>query len=210
MAARRLPSLLAAVLSAGLVLAAPAAHAERVVTKDAVGDAVTITYHQDPESEEEVLAPAPDEKIVDITHTVVQHRPHQMRVTVRFRDLEIVHRSASDWLIAKIRVATPQANYWLGAGISRRPGEMSLFEGRHRHVECRGMDWSLDEQTDRLVASVPRTCLGAPRWVRVGVRVDRAVAAPETAPAERFFDDGHRAGSALWNGVAEGPKVFVG
>ena len=36
-------------------------------------------------------------------------------------------------------------------------------------VKCRGIGWSIDYGADLVRASVPRRCLGRPKWVHVGM-----------------------------------------
>lgn len=210
MTARHLPSLLAVVLSAGLVLFGPASHADRSVTADAPSDALLVSFDESPGSTGFSTAPAPDQSSVDITRTVVQHRTDRLRVTVRFRDLELTRRA---FHFTSLRVLTPEAGYDLDVeNLTGRDGSAELRRGS-RTVECRGLRSSMDEDTDRVVVSVPTACLSAPRWVRIGVaaiEVDADLTPQPSGEMQVFADDGHRPGRISENSIAKGPKVFAG
>src|SRR6478735_739822 len=91
--------LLAVLVPITAALVAPAAaHAERVVTEDAVSAAQTIRS----DAEEEVFTPAPEHAAADITRTVVMHGEQRIQVRVHLRDLERTLPSA-----AYVKVRTP-------------------------------------------------------------------------------------------------------
>lgn len=212
MPSRSLTRLLAVLLPAGLVLAGPAAHADRLVTQDAAGDVLAITFSDgdgDGTGEEQMI-PAPDVTTVDITRTVVQHRPNRLTVTVGYRDLEVrrgeVHLSA-------IRVQTPRGGYWVHVGNLIGKKMSGELQKGPRTIECEGLRWSVDERSDKVTASVPTTCIGAPRWVQVGtgaITVDSSAMTPEAEQMIFFADDGHRASRMSVNSIAKGAKVFAG
>ena len=210
MTARHLPALLAVVLSTGLVLAGPAAHADRVVTDDAASDALLVSFGESREDPEFSTVPAPDQTSVDVTRTVVQHRTDRLRVTVRFRDLQLNRRA---FHFTSLRVLTPATTYTVDVeNLTGRGGAAELRRGS-RTVECRGLRSSMDEVTDRVVLSVPTACLSAPRWVRIGVaaiEVDSDLTPEPSGEMQVFADDGHRAGRISENSIAKGPRVFAG
>ena len=214
MISRRSTPLLAALLSAAALLAPTAAHAERSVTEDAAADVLGITYSAAEDgSEAEVTAPAPEETSVDITRTVVQHRTDRLRLTVSHRDLVLRRRTVH---FTAFRVVTPRASYWLHVGDMSyvgAPGDGAGLSRGGRPIECPGLRWSQDEDADKVMASVPTTCVGSPRWVRVGVgavELDSRAMQSESPEMLTFVDDGHRPGSIAQNSIAKGPKVFAG
>lgn len=211
MTARHLAPLLAIVLSAGLVVSGPAAHADRSVTEDAAADVLVVSFDESGDGTEDFsTAPAPDQTTVDITRTVVQHRTDRLSVTVRYRDLEL---RRDPFHFTSVRVVTPAAGYTLDVqNLTGRRGAAELRRGS-RVVECRGLRWSMDEDTDRVTVSVPTACLAAPRWVRVGVaaiELDSGLLSEESGEMQVFGDDGHRDGRISQRSIAKGPKVFAG
>ena len=65
----------------------------------------------------------------------------------------------------------------------------------------------------RAVITIPTSCLGAPRWVQVGVGVAsiETVITPEGAEQLVVFaDDAHRAGTIGDENLTKGPKVRRG
>src|SRR5689334_43987 len=80
----RLGPRLVALLLPALLLAPAAAHAERVVTDDAVGDADVVGWLADEDAE---LPPTPDPSPADIARTVAAHGVRRLSVTVRFVEL---------------------------------------------------------------------------------------------------------------------------
>lgn len=196
--------LLAVLLSATVLMGTPvAAHAERVVTQDAVGDAVEVTF----DGEEEQFAPAPDAPAVDVTRTVVDHRGHRMRVSVHVQDL-----TATPWHVTVIRVRTPDRRFSIEVERTRsRPRGVATLSGRGPHIACPGLRWSFDRDRDRVTASVPTTCIGTPRWVRIGagaVSINEPTGDPTSASA--FADDGNRPGLVSEGDLRLGPKVRRG
>lgn len=203
--------LLAVVLTATAALGAPtAAHAERAVTQDPAGDAVLVDTTTEPAPDAEggqiPSTPAPEFTAVDITRTVVDHRADRLRVTVRFRDLR-----STQLHFTAIRVRTPQRRF--GIDIERMRGRSqgaaTLTGAGGRTVECRGLRWSIDNDTDRVVASLPTSCLDAPRWVQVGVGAISLDSALGSGVEEVFADDGQRA-DAIRDNLKKGPKVRRG
>ncbi len=203
--------LVAALLPAALLLPA-AAHAEKVVTKDAVGDSslVEVRDSETGTDDDVVLTPAPEETATDIVRTVVALGRPRLRITVHLRDL-VVSSDTETY----VRVATPRGEY--NVSISKAPGsraDASLRRKRGSEVECRGLRAALDGAEDTVDLSVPTRCIGGPRWVQVGVGVVRSAAPPAGTPTPTepmlFADDGHRDGDIRADDVAKGPKVRRG
>lgn len=194
--------LLAVLLPVTALLLPAAAHAEKVVTEDAVGDAVS--YTESPDGSPQFL-PAPDYAGVDIVRTAVDHGEHRLRVTVRFRALE-----RDPFQFTPIRVITPRGNYDLL--VERLGGKPIATLGRGRkEVDCRGVKAKVDLGSDTVTTSLATSCLGTPRWVQVGVG---AVALTEDPSSPEmlavFADDGHRDGTIRESTIKKGPRVRRG
>lgn len=202
----RLTTRLVAVLAPAVVLLPAAAHAEKVVTHDAVADAVQADLAEETETPE--FVPAPDEASTDIVRTVAAYGDTRLSVTVHFRDL--VNTYAQDLFV---RIVTPQGSYDLG--VSRIPGSRvgaAISRGRGDEDNCRGLRAGFDGGADTMSISVPSACLDDARWVRLGVGAIgfvEPVGGELPDPFALFADDAHRDGSIRDN-IAKGPKVRRG
>ena len=198
----RLGSRLSAVLIAAALLLPAAAHAETVVTEDATGDARAWTAYQ-----EFQYVAAPGEASVDVTRTAASFGQRRLSVAVHFRDLEV--RAHHQTLV---RVWTPRGAYDVTAERpSARRATVSFGRKGADARRCRGLSVTYDGAADTVVLSVPARCIGAPRWVRLGVE---ATATPRTNPdnpSTVFFlaDDGHRDGMRE-DSIGKGPRIRRG
>jgi hypothetical protein len=199
--------LLALLLPATLLALPAAAHAERVVTRDATGDVVSTSDDVLLDTGEELVA-APDNTSADITRTVVDHRVGRLRVTVSLRD---VRRSFSDTLHMRLRTSEGNAQLL----VERRGGQTyTMLLGRRGSKDCGGLLSTVDATADKVVVTVPTACIEDPRWVQVGLgmisfAVDHL---PDTGDRLTVFVDvAHRTGFDTGrDGLVLGPKVRRG
>ena len=197
----------AALLAPVAILLPAAAHAEKVVTEDAVGDARKVNWLQEDVETDPLFVPAPEESSVDITRIVVAHGDRRLSITVLFRDL--VRINDHDTFI---QLDTPsQGRFRLG--VAKEAGSRTgvSLESRRGDLECRGLRGSLVREDDAVRLSVPTACIGSPRWVQLGVGAIGVTMPDEQDPTdfELYADDGHRA--TLSNrSLGKGPKVFRG
>ena len=196
--------LLAALLLAAALLPG-AAHAEKVVTQDVVGDVMQADLAS--ELDEPVWVPAPDEVSTDIVRTGAAYGDTRLSVTVHFRDL-LNTRYQEMYL----RILTPKGPFVLGA--ARYPGtrvEPAIMRGGGRELECRGLRAKFDGGADTMSVSVPASCLDDARWVRLGVGATGfdmpETEMPETLPF--YGDDGHR-NAISDRSIGKGPKIHRG
>ena len=196
---RRRSRPLVALLAALVLLVPTAAHAEKVVTEDPAGDVVTIVG-----DDLDQATPAPEQTGADVVRTVVAHGDNRVAVTVHFRGLR-----HDPFHFTAIRVRTPRSTY--DVLVERLGGTpiTSLYRGEHE-VECRNLKGRVDLRTDTVGVTLPATCLGSPRWVRMGV----GAVALESDPTDEEHavtggDDAHRAGEVR-DDLAWGPKVRRG
>lgn len=147
------------------LLASPSSH--RVVHDDARHDVL----HFDVRSE--ASRPAPRDRATDITRTVVDHRSRRLDVQVQTSRL-----SRSDYRLMVGEILTSVGErFTLVVDYSTTPIDARVSLQRFssgREVLCPGATWSVTRRTDRIAASVPRSCLGDPRWVRVGLALSSA------------------------------------
>lgn len=190
---------------AAVLVASSSAHAERLVTKDAVGDVVSLVPSDPPENEEPEFVPAPEHTAVDITRTVVDHRSERLRVTVSYQDLR---RDFQHYQF--VGVHTRDAKFRLLLARRGGPASVVLMRGENA-LECEGLEASVDQSPDRIAISLPTSCLDSPRWVRIGVGSEGIGqdTIAEDGDYEIFGDDANISG-ALTPADAKvtlGPKV---
>jgi hypothetical protein len=150
---------------------------------DAVGDVVSYTWTEDSGDSGPVRAPANTD--TDITRFTAKHTARRVVLTMTLRDIT----AASGVAYYEIRTGTRR--YWAQQrlGTNREQGPAFYFESP---VSCSGVRRSVDRTTERAMVSIPRSCLGRPRWVRVGASADHAT---DTRTKDTYrFDDALRDG----------------
>jgi hypothetical protein len=162
---------LGAALTALAALVAGAASLPAVAAGQARVSGVTLT---DPtgdvwaigEGESEESQPAGDEPTADVVRAVVKHRRHSLLVRMTFTDLRRV-----DPAFYSAVIVTPDKfrGAFVGAEPRRWKGRHILVDGRFDTVRCAGFEHTIDYAMDRVTMSIPRRCLGSPRWVRVSL-----------------------------------------
>ena len=193
----------AALAVAALFVTVPAAHAEKVVTEDAVGDVQAIDF----DAEEDFL-PAPDHAASDITRTVAAYGATRLSVVVHFRDLLNTSNQST-----VVRVRTPRGRY--DFQLVRVPGRRAeVLFGRPRggETECRGVRGKFDGAADLVSMSVPTACLASPNWVQLSVAAVVVAEPLAEAPGEQlvaFVDDAHR-DTMRETSIGKGPRIHRG
>jgi hypothetical protein len=202
----RLGVRLVVALAPAVLLLPAAAHAEKLVTEDAVADVVTVGPTEEGQGDLANLVPTPDNLTVDVVRTVVDHDARRLRVRVDLRDLG---RDRQYFAVLKVR--TPAGTFEVETeNLGRRP-EADLTR-RGRRVECPQLRTVSDRASSRATVTVPASCLADPRWVRVGVGVAVLTTATNAGGVEEVVvlaDDAHRAGDVR-DQVALGPRVRRG
>lgn len=145
-------------LAAGLVVSsAGLASAQRWTHADSAHD--VVTYDQD--TDEPVTVP--ERTAGDVVLTTISHTRSKVVIRIRMRAVP-----RGDWM-AMAEVRTPRASYYLQQltfGEGRR-FSISKVSGDRRdsgRVRCAAKSSRIDRTA--LVLSVPRSCLGNPRWIR--------------------------------------------
>ncbi|KQZ70077.1 hypothetical protein ASD66_10385 [Nocardioides sp. Root151] len=187
-------------LTAGTI---SSAHAEKVVHRDARGDVLKVHWN---DSEDDALTPAPNAQDSDIIRTVVDHRHDNLFVTMVFRDL----RGSSALQAFGIAVLTDD-NLRRDVFVSRdrrtgAQGEKEMTTRAGTTVKCPRLAIRIDYTAKAVRFRVPRSCLGNPRWVRVGAASIRIVNSTETF----YLDDAILTGKYRDAGPAYGARVHRG
>jgi hypothetical protein len=155
---------------------AAAAQADSWTHSDPAGDVVSFDPHTDAEAQ------APTQERGDVRRVRVAHGAH--RVTVRFTMRKPL---AGDYGIF-YRLRTPRGEYDLVRARFDGSTGVYLTKGADQNrVRCSGIRTAFSTDRRTATASIPRSCLGKPRWVRVGAGT------LSFTPDAVFWDDGlHR------------------
>lgn len=203
--AAALPFLLAP-LTAGVADAATWTH------RDARGDVTRV--ETDLTNGEQTFSEAPADARTDVTRVTLRHLARRIVLTAKVRDFR-----TDDATSVLGRLVTPRGDYLLMTG--RGPGmfvQMLMTVRGKDEVHCSGMSSSFDAARDVVRIELPRTCLGAPSWVRAGLILsDDSVSRFSPVPSggddpeilTSTFDDGLRAGGRAQTPKLS-PKVRVG
>ena len=149
----------------------------------------------------EASRPAPRDRGSDIVRTVVDHQAEQVVLQARVRQLS---RSGYRLMIAEI-LASDGRRYQLTVDYAAKPigARVSLARfASSAEVSCPGATWSIDRSADRIDASVPTSCLGDPKWIRVGIAV---IAAPHDLKTS-LGDDSRTQGRVADEHLRLGPR----
>ena len=177
--------LLALVAAVSIGALPSAAHAERVVHKDASGDVIASTYDGETATSTDVVEP--DVKPGDILHTVVRHTTGKVIVRVFFADLRRADQTQGHF----VRLVTNEGvrrNLFLEA-TKEHPRGTLYFSKPNGPADCKGLSYDVDYVAEKLSFEVPRSCLSGPRWVRVGVQTMRY---PTASTDTNHIDDANK------------------
>ncbi len=182
---------LTVVAVAALVMVPGAAGAERRGDHDALADMwsspVGATSYK----------PASRHVEGDIIATRVIHAPRSVRIRVRLR--ELTTGSNGDFHRIAIKSDRRYRFVEIDALPGRWDGSAWMTGSAGRPVPC-ALHFRIDYDLNQVHLKVPRTCLGKPAWVRVGVRSTVA------GTLRVYADDAHSTGVPAR--IALGPRVL--
>lgn len=178
-------SVVLGVTVAAAVLAPTAAEAKSYRHVDATGDMFSTT------SSTKTFTPAPDRIVGDIVSTTIRHKSRNVVIQVQYRDL--VANSEIDAHYFVIRTSKMRRDVSLVSAGSFPAGRVQMTKANGTKVSChvgRRIDYSLNTAT----VVVPRSCLGRPRWVKVGMAAAELTGLGSTDP--QYVDDAFSTGTA--------------
>ncbi len=197
----RLGSLLLALVVPALLLAPVPAHAEKVVTHDAAGDAGVLGWLADEDAE---LPPTPDPSPADIVRTVAAHGDRRLNITVHFAELAGVRDHSM-----QVLVRTPSGAYRVEVEKEEGRRARATLAQRGPQVDCHALVARYDAGADVVAVTVPTACLSSPRWVRLGTKAFAPLATTDPAVLASTVDDGHSDTFHVLR-VSTGPRVRRG
>jgi hypothetical protein len=185
----------ALILSSALLipLMPTAAHADRYLQNDAVGDVVSA------DNESQTMTPVPDQTQGDIAWSKIRHRSRTVILTMRYRELnagtEALHFYA-------IRTSKMRRYVYLNASAGHWGGQVEIRNSQFKKVRCH-VTRKIDYTANTATVWVPRSCLGRPGWVKVAM----AEATFDTSnPDALMIDDARTKGN--FNNPAWSPRVY--
>lgn len=153
---------LALVLATVAALGLPAtADAGVLVHRDPAGDVARSAVGSN------LYAPDPAQVSGDIVATRVVHARLALWIQIRFRDL--VDRGNGNFHLIGIKTPWRSRTIELDALPGHWEGTSTMTDAHGRVVAC-AVTHRISYDRNRVMLRVPRICLGAPRWVRVGIR----------------------------------------
>jgi hypothetical protein len=176
--------------------------------EDAVGDVQSYTiYENRPDSGPN---PAPANTNADITRFTANHTARRVKLITTLRDIT----AASGEMYYEIRTGTRR--YLVIQRLGTRDAVpfddapafgLYRLDGSGDRVRCAGVRRSVDRTTEQARVSIPRSCLGRPRWVRVGAG---ATSYKQTKTSFTMLqDDAIRDGLVKYN-LALSPRIMRG
>jgi len=160
---RHVPALASALLVATVALVATAmpASAGRQTTTDAKQDVYRVPAGGLPTL-------ARDNRVHDIVKAGTVHEGRNLRLWLQVRRL-----ARADY-IASWYVRTPDETWWLHHDRQDGAKYTSLFHANGPEVlDCDGLRGKALPRRERVVVTVPRACIGNPRWIRFGASMGR-------------------------------------
>jgi hypothetical protein len=190
-------SALVAATAAVVTLAPTAAHAKRYSHVDAPGDVLSgpVTSTGNPTTLEAARTNG------DVVSSSVAHKSRKVVMRMQFRD--IAWDSEVNAYLFKLRTGSMTRYVTVYASDGFRGGRAQMTKTNGKRVSCH-LRRSIDYTANNVTVSVPRSCLGKPRWVKVGMG-SLFFTGFGTGDTE-YVDDALRTGP-LGSDPALGPKV---
>ncbi len=186
--------LVAAAAGTALAVTPFAAHADTYSHADAAGDVQVKGFDDDPSA----FVTDPSRVLGDVVGSRVSHFPRTVKATVRVRELTRTGRGALTWYA----VRTPDRLRWVLVDTTRGrwAGRVAMNTADFRFVPC-SIDHKVDYVNNTVQVVIPRSCLGNPKWVRVGLGM-------ETYGATRQWSDDGRVTADVTRAGTYGPRIY--
>lgn len=142
----------------------------------------------------------PANKTADITSFAVAHTAKKVVVKIRLRDL----RDNEPFAVLQVRAEGSSERY-MATWLRDQDQQERLYLAHEAGlVECPSLTARASFETDLLTISMNRSCLGLPRWVRVGGMTG------VNGHGKYYLDFSHREGGATVQALEAGGGVPLG
>lgn len=159
-----------------MTLVPSAAHAEKRVFEDPSGDVLKLVDPQAGTTE-----PAPGRVEGDIVRSSVRHKARRVLLTMRFQ--ELTREGIGQLFGYGIRTAKMTRYVTVDTGPGHWGGKVTVTKPNGKKVRC-SVTRTIDYASNTAAVSVPRACIGKPRWVKASMREGSFV-----SDSEIYFDD---------------------
>jgi len=192
-------SALLACAAATLPLMPVTAEANSYTHTDATGDMLAFA------GESETGTPAPDQANMDIATSTVKHKARVVIMQMTYRDLAAVSQDAMAGHYFAIKTPTMRRVVVLFTGsVFGNGGKAKLTKPDGKTVACK-VRHTIDYTAHTIVVKVPRSCLGKPRWVKVGMAGFTSHGEGDSSIA--YVDDALTNGTIGARGPSYTPKI---
>ncbi|MDP3891552.1 hypothetical protein [Nocardioides sp.] len=181
----------AVALAVTALLVPTAAHAGKSVHRDAVGDVGSFT------DESENFTTLPGQKVGDVVRSVGKHKGKRVSFSVKMRALPKTKHSHG----VVTRIVTNKKTYFADAHSAPGLGSDVFLTRNGKLIDCAGMRHKRSAKRNTITLSVPRSCLGNPRWVKLGGGVYWLKG------NKSFVDESHRTSIQEGKDLAVGPRI---
>lgn len=141
---------------------------------------------------------------VDVDKVVVKHTARRIVVTATYAELkkqDITLGASSRMRFDDGPAVGMYVDTW-----QKWSGETVLYKKSGMPIECAGFDHAIDYTANTVQLSVPRSCVGNPRWVEVNYVGLGNVEDPESETGYRTFEDSAHSANSGWNGWSDRVK----
>ena len=137
----------------------------------------------------------------DILRTVVRHSKRAVSLTVKYVKLK---RKTSTFISYDAELRVPRQGVFHALVVvdpTLKSAYVNLTDGHYVSIECPQAKASVHPDEGRVLARVPRSCLGKPKWIRFGA----SALSLSSAKAKKSYVD-----NALSSGSSLTGKLFAG
>lgn len=186
-------AMLATTVAAAVIAPAAAASAASTTVSDPQGDVWESTY--DADTQTETFTKADSVTNVDLVSSTVSHGARRVNVKMQYTDLK--KTGATYYSIVYLRfdngpqrvAAIDTSAGWGGKHVLFKNGKNS-----NGPVACSGFTHAIDYQANTVTMSIPRGCLGTPRWIESSVLASGSL--DDGTTTHYYLDNGATAGHA--------------
>lgn len=187
-------TILAATCALSIAVAGPAA-ADQTTVKDAKGDVFKV-------GDDATEGDQPQGSVVntDIRRSVVTHGKGSVLIRVTYDRLK---KNRSEFIQYDAELRTPRSGVFhvlVVVDPTLKSATVTVTDGHYEGLTCRRTRGIVHPDEGRLLAKVPRACLGTPKWVRF-----TASALSEQQGVNKSYVD-----NALASGVALTERLYAG
>ncbi len=188
-------AIFATTVAAAVIAPAAAASAASTTVTDGTGDVWENTYN--PDTSSDVWTPTESAYNTDVVSTVIKHNADRVTVKMTYNDLQ-KQPDVSISAVVNMRFDRgPRRFAFVDASPGSWRGSSQVFKDNAKTgpapVSCAGLSHTVDYAANTVTMSIPRTCLGSPRWIEANV-LSRSTGGLNQDVQRNLFDNGQRAG----------------